>query len=152
MDQSTSTCLNTEINQTVTTVTGEVRTLVVGWFVKWGKGPLILTVKEDTAKAAFLKAKEQDKSATMKKVILHVERFRELGKNIFRPIPKNVDNVISWRNKIIKEWHESVSNIKGANPEIVWTRVAKRNGIENMSAHEFNQWILDHMKYNMEAI
>ncbi len=152
MDQKTLTCLNTENHDTVTAVTGEVRTLVVGWFVQWKDGPLILTVKESNAREAYRKALEKDKSTTIQKLTVHVERFREMGRNLFKPLPTNVGNVVEWRNKVIKEWHESVSNIKGANPEIVWNRVAKRNGIEGMSASEFNQWIMDHLKYTMKVV
>jgi hypothetical protein len=94
----------------------------------------------------------QDPSTTIQKMTVHVERFKELGRNLFKPLPTNAADVVSFRNKIIKEWHDTMSNIKGANPEIVWTRVAKRNGIDEMSASEFNQWIMDHMKYVMRTI
>jgi hypothetical protein len=124
----------------------------VGWLVQWKKGPLILSVKEANAKEAYNKALAQDSSTTIQKLTLHVERFKELGRNLFKPLPTNVPDVVGFRNKVIKEWHESVSNIKGANPEIVWNRVAKRNGIEGMTASQFNQWILDHMKYVMRTI
>ena len=120
--------------------------------MQWKKGPLILTVKEDNAREAYNKAVKLDPSTTIQRITLHVERFKELGRNIFKPIPSEVTDIIAYRNKIIKEWHESVSSIKGANPEIVWLRVAKRNGIENLSAGEFNQWIMDHLKYIMRVV
>ena len=150
MDLKTLTCPTS--NDTVTAVTGEVRTLVVGWLVQWKKGPLILTVKESNAREAYTKALAQDPSTTIQKLTVHVERFKELGRNLFKPLPTNITDVVAFRNEIIKEWHESVSSIKGANPEIVWMRVAKRNGIDSMSASEFNQWIMDHMKYVMRTI
>lgn len=150
MDQKTLTCLASE--DSVTAVTGEVRTLVVGWLVQWKKGPLILTVKEANAKEAYNKASAQDPTASIQKLTVHVERFKELGRNLFKPLPTNITDVVAFRNKIIKEWHDSVSNIKGSNPEIVWNRVAKRNGIEGVSASEFNQWVLDHMKYTLKVL
>lgn len=76
-----------------------------------------------------------------------MERFKELGKNLFKPIPSDIKDVIAYRNKIIKDWHNSVSAIKGANPEIVWAKVAKRNGVESVNVNEFNQWIMDHLRY-----
>lgn len=149
MDQKTLICQDSE---TTTVVTGEVRTLVVGWLVQWKKGPLILTVNESRAKEAYNKAKAQDPSTNIQKLTVHVERFKELGDNLFKPLPTNITDIVAFRNKIIKEWHDTVSNIKGANPEIVWTRVAKKNGIDSMSASKFNQWIMDHMKYIMRTI
>jgi hypothetical protein len=150
MDLKTSTCPIS--NNTVTAVTGEVRTLVVGWLVQWQKGPLILTVKEAHAREAYEKALSQDKTASIQKMTVHVERFKELGRNLFNPLPPHVKNVVDWRNKIVREWHDTVGNIKGANPVIVWDRVAKRNGIQCLSAHDFNQWVMDHMKYIMRTI
>lgn len=149
MDQKTLICQDSE---TATVVTGEVRTLVVGWLVQWKKGPLILTVNESRAREAYIKAKSQDPSTNIQKLTVHVERFKELGDNLFKPLPTNITDIVAFRNKIIKEWHDTVSNIKGANPEIVWTRVAKKNGIDSMSASKFNQWIMDHMKYIMRTI
>jgi hypothetical protein len=153
MDLKTSTCLAFENStDSATVVTGEVRTLVVGWLVMVAKGPLILTVKERNAREAYEKAIAQDSTASIQKMTVHVERFRELGRNLFKPLPANVTNVMEYRNKVIKEWHNTVSNIKGSNPEIVWNRVAKRNGIEGVSASEFNQWVLDHMKYTLKVL
>jgi len=137
-------------DESITSVTGEVRTLVVGWLVQWKNGPLILTVKEANAVEAYKKAFAQDTSTTIQRMTIHVERFKELGKNLFKPLPK-VGDVVAYRNKVIKEWHESVSNIKGSNPEIVWAKVAKKNNIDSKTATEFNQWIMDHMKYTMRV-
>lgn len=116
------------------------------------KGPLILTVKEANAKEAYNKSLKIDPSTTIQRITLHVERFKELGRNLFKPVPNDVTDIIAYRNKIIKEWHDTVGSIKGANPEIVWVRVAKRNGIENLSAGEFNQWIMDHLKYIRKVV
>jgi len=111
-----------------------------------------LTVKERKARDAYETAITQDSTATIQKMTVHVERFRELGRNLFKPLPTNVTNVMDYRNKVIKEWHNTVSSIKGSNPEIVWNRVAKRNGVEGVSASEFNQWVLDHMKYTLKVL
>lgn len=125
---------------------GEPRTLVVGYLVKCQKGPVILTVNEKKAIDTFGNVKCKDSTAAIKKIIVHVDRFKEIGRNLFKPIPFN--NIIDYRNSIIKEWQNACSQIKGSNHLIVWRRVAKKNNLECFSsADEFNQWTMDHLKY-----
>jgi hypothetical protein len=143
--------LYSERETSLNTVTSEVRTLVTGWLVQCDKGPIILTVKEDTAKNVFTAAKSKDSSASMQKMIVHVERFKEIGQNLFKPLPK-VKDIIDYRNSVIKEWHTACCNIKGSNHQIVWGKIAKKNNIDSPSSDNFNQWIMDHLKYRMKAI
>jgi len=129
------------------------RQIVKGYLVVKDSGPILLTTESDNAVACFKKCKEKDSNAFIMDFTTHVERFKEIGKNLFNPIPQQyTHNFLEYRNKIIKEWQDSVDKISKCNPKIVWEKIAVKYDLPHNSATEFNQWSLDHLKYHKRII
>lgn len=125
------------------------REIVKGYLVVKETGPILLTTESENAVECFKKCKAKDKNSFIIDFTTHVERFKEIGRNLFIPIPQqHNDNFMEYRNKIIKEWQESVDRISKANPKVVWSKIALKYNLPHQSALEFNQWTIDHLKYN----
>jgi hypothetical protein len=129
------------------------REIVKGYLVVRDSGPILLTTESESAVACFKKCKVRDKNAFIIDFTTHVERFKEIGRNLFVPIPvQHKDNFMEYRNKIIKEWQDRVDAISKSNPKIVWNKIASKYNLPHQSAVEFNQWALDHLKYHKRVI
>lgn len=129
------------------------REITKGYLVVSSNGPVILTTNISRATKCFELYKQKDTKASFQTLTTHIERFKEIGRNLFTPIPTEYDNnIVDYRNKIVKEWHMLVSSVARSNPTIVWGKVAEKHGLKHKSAEEFNQWALDHMKYHKEMI
>lgn len=130
-----------------------IRELVKGYLVVCNNKPIILTTNHKNAMECFVKCKNLDSKSSITDFTTHVERMKEIGRNIFTPIPAHTTpNIVEFRNKIIKDWQNTVDSIPKANPEVVWQKVAKKYNISYNSSSDFNQWILDHMKYNQRCV
>ena len=130
-----------------------IRELIKGYLVVCNSKPIILTTNQKNATECFVKCKNIDNKASITDFTTHVERFKEIGRNIFTPIPATQSsNIVEFRNKIIKDWQNTVDSIPKSNPEVVWQKVAKKYSISNATSGDFSQWILDHMKYNQRCV
>jgi len=129
------------------------RCIMKGYLVVKDTGPILLTTESSKATECFKKCKAKDSEAFIIDFTTHVERFKEIGRNLFTPIPpQHSSNLLEYRNKIIKEWQMTVDQISKSNPKIVWAKIAKKHDIPHQSAEEFNQWTMDHLKYHKRII
>lgn len=140
-------------NKTESSDNGPFREIVKGYLVVKDSGPILLTTESGKAIDCFKKCKVHDKNAFIMDFTTHVERFKEIGKNLFVPIPsQHKENFLAYRNSIIKEWQDRVDAISKSNPKIVWSKIAMKYNIPHQTAVEFNQWALDHLKYHKRVI
>ena len=131
----------------------QFRYIMKGYLVVQDTGPVLLTTESENAVACFKKCKDKDANSFIIDFTTHSERFKEIGKNLFIPIPcQHVGNFLEYRNKIIKEWQMSVDQISKSNPKIVWAKIAKKYSLPHQTATEFNQWAMDHLKYHKRVI
>ena len=133
--------------------TQPLREIIKGYLVVKNNGPILLTTNPDKAIECFKKCKNKDDASFIIDFTTHVERLKELGKNLFTPIPVQYkNNIIAYRNSVIKEWQDTVDSIPKSNPAVVWTKIAKKYSISNFTSTEFNQWTMDHLKYHQRCI
>lgn len=129
------------------------REIVKGYLVVKNSGPILLTTESSNAVACFKKCKVVDKNSFIIDFTTHVERLKEIGRNLFTPIPlQHRENLMDYRNSIIKEWQDRVDSINKSNPKVVWNKIANKYNLPHQTAIEFNQWALDHLKYHKRII
>jgi len=125
-----------------------VREIVDVYLVKCEKGALALCSEQESKNYIKL-GKEKNLNVTTKKITTNLNRANEIGTNLFKinyPC-KTKDELVSFRNKLIKEWISRCESIKNCNKKIVWSKVAEKHKITVDSPDEFSQSIMDKLEY-----
>ena len=118
----------------------QVRQLVSGWLVLGKNGPLILSPSEDKIAEVVDKLKQKGIDNTIIAITVHIERFKEIGRNLVQwKLPEEAKQigVMQYRNSLVLKTHETGC----------WEWVREKQGLPKMTYEEMNGWLMDHMKY-----
>lgn len=122
------------------------------WLVSDNQKAYILTCNKEKAEQIFNKLKTiKNNSIYIKKITHYKERIYQIGKNLFslKKDIQNTDELINYRNTIIKKWKNQVDSIPNANEELVWKKIAQKDDfLKNFeTAEDFSTWCLDVLQY-----
>lgn len=126
--------------------------IISAWLVSDNQKAYVLTCNKQKAEQIFNKLKSVKNTVIhLQKITNSKERISQIGKNLFS-LKKNINNkndLIDYRNKIIKEWKNKVDSIPNANEKIVWEKIAQKDEfLKNFStAEDFSTWCLDMLNY-----
>lgn len=118
----------------------QIRQIVSGWLIVGSNGPLILSPNKEKVAEIVDALKDKHKESTTTAITVHVDRFKELGRNLIQwkiPDIAKRAGVMRYRNYLVLQTHE-----KGS-----WDWVREKNNLPEMTYEEMNQWLMDYMKY-----
>lgn len=95
------------------------------------------------------KAKEKNITITSRKITTNTVRANEIGFNLFKvnyPV-SGKENLVKFRNSVIKEWIDRCAKIKNSDKKIIWGKVASKHNIPFSSPEEFSQSIMDKIEF-----
>ncbi len=118
----------------------QIRQIVSGWLIVGKNGPLMLSPTENKVAEVIDKIKEKGVEVTITAITVHIERFKEIGRNLITwkmPPAAKTMGIMSYRNFLVLQTHD-----KGS-----WEWVREKQGLPEMTYEEMNQWFMDYMKY-----
>lgn len=117
-----------------------VRQIVSGWLLMEDSIPVMLSPNKEKVGQAIAKLKKKESETTLINIIIHAERFKEIGRNLIMwSLPKFNGSIMNFRNRLVLQTHAEGGD---------WEIVKNNNGIPHkMTYEQMNQWLLDHMKY-----
>jgi hypothetical protein len=117
----------------------QIRNIITGWLLVSNSKPLMLTPNKDKISDLFNKIHSRYPQTELRKITVHVERFKEIGRNLIHwSIPTDVNSIMEYRNSLVLQTHS-----KGC-----WEWVREKNNLpEGMDYDSMNQWLMDWMKY-----
>jgi hypothetical protein len=118
------------------------------YLVKCEKGVLALCSEKESHNYINL-GKEKNLKVVTKKITTNLGRANQIGYNIFKlQYPCSTKNdLLNFRNTVIKEWMQRCESIKNSNKSIVWSKVAAKHNVQVNTPEEFSQSIMDKVEY-----
>jgi hypothetical protein len=129
-------------------MTEQLREIITAYLVVNGSEPVIFSSDESKIDNIVTVATKKNIRLKKRKITSNRERVLEIGKNFFeRKTPKEAyDDPVKFRNKLIVEWHETISRLSDTikvDGQLSWGKVCKKYNIEECTAEQFSTWMLD---------
>lgn len=118
----------------------QIRQIVSGWLIVGNNGALMLSPDKEKVAEVVGKLKQTNKEVSLTSITVHVQRFKEIGRNLITwKIPEEAKRIgiMKYRNFLVLKTHETGC----------WEWVREKNNLPEMTYEEMNQWFMDYMKY-----
>jgi hypothetical protein len=129
-------------------MTEKIREIVTAYLVINGNEPVIFSSNEAKIDGIIAKAAKKNISLRKRKITSNKDRVLEIGKNFFeRCVPVDaLKDPITFRNKLICEWHETISRLSDTikvDGQISWGKICKKYNVEECTVDQFSTWMFD---------
>jgi hypothetical protein len=126
-----------------------IRDIVDMYILSCNKGLVAFCPEKELSNYESM-ASKKNFTLSKRKITTNVDRANQIGYNLFNvnyPC-KNKNELIAFRNSVIKDWMDRCSSIKNCDKKVVWERIAKKHNIQSKTVDEFSQSIFDKIEYS----
>lgn len=133
-------------------MTDQIREIVTAYLIVNNNEPVIFSSNETKINNIIDKATKKNITLKKRKITSNRDRVMEIGKNFFERVtpPEAFIDPIKFRNKLISEWHETISRLSDAikvDCQISWAKICKKYNVEECSVDQFSTWMFDINEY-----
>jgi hypothetical protein len=132
----------------------QVRDIITAYLIVNGSEPVIFTSDEHRVNEIITTATKKNILLKKTKITSNKDRVGEIGENFFhrKTPPDAMKDPVGFRNKLIKEWHDTVdrlSDVIKVDSQISWNKICKKYNVETCTVEQFSTWMLDIKEYLM---